>query len=148
MWLMIAGAAVSAISAYQQGQAAKKAGEYNAAIAMQNTKMARDQAAARAKQTDRMNRLRLGSIRASQGASGGAQDEGSVLDVLGDAAVQGELERQNVLYQGEVEARGHENQAQLARMGAKSAGKAGIMSAGSALLGGASSAYGGMTRTA
>jgi hypothetical protein len=69
-------------------------------------------------------------------------NEGSVLDVLGDTAAQGELEKQNILYQGEQRARGFNNTAALDTFSGKQAQRSSYMKAGSELLsGGANAAY-------
>lgn len=156
---MIAGAAISAVGAIQQGKAAKAAADFNAqvsrnnaTIAQQDAQLEREQAQRDAYQVDRETRLRLGSITAQQGHAGGAQ-AGSVLDILGDSAAQGELEKQDVIYQGELRARSHlnrasgfQNQAGLDVMQGRSARKASTLRAGSTLLQGASSAYSGFRR--
>ena len=140
--MSIAGTAVAVYGVYQQGQAQKSAAEYNAKLAQQNAIVARQQADLRARQQDRLNRMRLGTIRATQGAAGGAQDEGSVLDIVADNAMQGELQRQEIVYEGELKARGFSATAALDIMQGKAAAKAGAIGAGSALLGGASKSYG------
>lgn len=140
-FIMIASAVIGAVSAIQQGQAAKAAANYNSAIAEQNAELSRKQAAANAQQQDRENYLRMGAIRAAQGHSGGAGDAGSVLDVIGDVAMQGELQRQNILYQGELQARGYGNTAGLERSQGRNAVTSSYFKAGSALLQGASSYY-------
>jgi len=137
-----AGAAViGAVNAIQQGRAAKAAADFNATINMQNAEIARSDAAGQAVQIERENALRLGAIRAAQGKSGGAADSGSVLDVLGDQAAQGELERQYAVYQGEQRARGFVNTANLDTASGKAAQKAGYMKAGAELLSGGAKAY-------
>lgn len=143
--IMVAAAAVAAYSAYQQGQAAKKAANFNAAVQRQNAQATLTQSRANAAQVQRENILRLGAIRASQGASGGT-GEGSVLDVISDVAAQGELERQNTLYRGELAARGNINTATLDVFEGKAAERAGTLRAGSELLGGAAGAAGAYTR--
>lgn len=145
-FLMIASAAMSAVSAMQQGQAAKSAANYNAQINLQNATITRQQAAQQAAQQDRENYLRLGAIRAAQGATGGRGDAGSVLDVLADAASQGELERQNILYQGELAARGYTNTAQLDTFSGANAARSGYLKAGSELLAGAANSYNAYSR--
>lgn len=135
-FLMVAGSVMSAIGAIQQGQAAKSAGEYNATIAMQNSQIARQNAQDKAAQSDRETYLRLGSIRANQGASGGASGEGSVLDVIGDVAAQSELEKQQIIYQGELQARGFQNDAELESFSGKTKQNASYWKAGSELLSG------------
>ena len=135
------GTVVSVISALSQGSSASAAANYNAQVNAQNAVIARQQAEAQARQIERENYLRLGAIRANQGASGGAGDEGSVLDVLGDVAAQGELERQQALYQGELKARGYTNSATLDRYSASTASTSGYLKAGSELLGGGIRTY-------
>lgn len=137
-YLMVAGSVMSAIGAIQQGQAAKSAAEYNATIAMQNAEIARSNARAKAQQQERETYLRLGSIRANQGASGGTANEGSVLDVIGDVAAQSELEKQQIIYQGELQARGFQNEATLETFAGDTKQTAGYWKAGSELLSGAS----------
>lgn len=141
-YLLAASAAVSAIGAIQQGQAAKSAANYNATLEQMNARAARQDAADQAAQVDRENYLRLGAIRANQGKSGGAAGEGSVLDILSDAASQGELERQYVLKAGERKAFGHEASANLDRAQGRNAQTGSYLKAGSELLsGGANYAY-------
>jgi hypothetical protein len=139
-YIMAASAAVAAVGAIQQGKAAKAAADYNANISIQNAQIARADAAAMAKQQDRENYMRLGAIRAAQGKSGGEIGEGSVLDVLGDVAAQGEMEKQNIIYQGEQRARGFTNTATLDTFSGRQAQKSGYLKAGSELLGGAANA--------
>lgn len=141
-FLQIAGAVISAIGALQQGQAAKAASDYNAQIAQQNAQIARQNAADQARQVDRENYLRLGAIKAAAGASGGDTGQGSVLDVLADTAAQGELEKQQTLYRGELAARGYANTATLDTFSGETARTGSYFKAGSELLGGGVKAYG------
>lgn len=140
--MMGAATAVGAAGAIQQGKATKAAAEYNATISAQNAEISRADAATQAQQIDRENYLRLGAIRTAQGKSGGAQGEGSVLDVLGDVAAQGELDKQYALYQGEQRARGFTNTATLDTFRGRQAQKAGYLKAGTELLSGGAKAYG------
>lgn len=140
-YVMAAAAAVSAYSAVRQGQAAKAAATFNETVDKQNADIARANAQAQAKQQDRENFLRLGAIRAAQGKNGGAAGEGSVLDIIGDVAAQGELEKQNILYQGELQARGYGNTATLDRFQGKNALTSSYYKASSDLLEGGSQAY-------
>lgn len=146
MILMLAGTAVAVYGTYQQAQAQKKSADYSARVAEQNALLARQQAQLRAGQQDRLNRLRLGSIRAAAGAAGGVASEGSVIDIIADQAVQNELQKQEMIYEGELKARGFESQAELSRMGGEAAIQAGKVGAGSALLGGATQSYGMLKR--
>lgn len=134
---MIAGTAMSAISSIQQGQAAQQAGQYNAAIAQQNAAASRQQAEANAAAQQRKARMQIGAMRAGYGASG-VGIEGSPLDVIESSATLAELDRQNILYGGEMKSTGYESTAGLELMRGSAAETQGLMSAGSTLL----SAYG------
>lgn len=149
--LSIAGTALSAYGAYRQGKAAERslamqgpgidfglqgflqqlqaqqmqhqatiaAAQFNARVSMQDAAIARDQAIAEAKQITRSNLLRLGSLRAAAGASGVTTN--SFTDVIGDLVTQGELERQQALYIGDLKVRGHQIDAHLEGLRARAA---------------------------
>jgi len=140
-YLVAASAVVSAVSAIRQGNAADAAAQFNARVAEQNAEASRAQARQQAQQIDRENYMRLGAIRAAQGKSGGEAGQGSVLDVLGDVAAQGELEKQNAIYGGEMAARGYTNTANLERTSGGTALMGGYMKAGSELLSGGFNSY-------
>lgn len=144
--LQIIGTAVSVIGALQQGQAARSAAQYNAQVAAQNADIARSEAQMQAQQSARENYLRLGAIRAAQGHAGGTGSSGSVLDVLADTAAQGELEKQNILYSGELKARGYQNTASLDEFSARSASTGSYLRAGTELLSGAANYYRGQEK--
>lgn len=83
--------AVSAISAYSQGQAQANAAEYNAQVGEINKGMAlRDQS--------RQSQLSMGRARAAYGASGVQLGTGSPLDVLADAASQSEYDKLKIRF--------------------------------------------------
>lgn len=154
-------------AAKAQKEATIKAAKIEGAFARENAEFTRENgqiilslAAQEAAQSDRASRLRLGSIRAAAGASGGRLHSGSIVDIISDTAAQGELEKQNILFRGrlglreeEQKAKGFDVQvqlqdirieaaekgAELAKSAAKSAGGFGVASA---LLGGASGLIG------
>ena len=134
-------AAVGAYSAIRQGQAAKGAANYNAAIAEQNAKRAKQQSDLLAEQSQRETYLRLGTIKANAAKNGGTSDQGSVLDIIGDSAAQGELQRQSIIRAGSYKAGDYNNTATLDSYQAHFAGQSGDIGAASSLLGGASTAY-------
>ena len=140
-FLQAAGAVIGVIGALQQGQAQKNAANFNAAVAAQNAQLSRDEAAAAARQQDRETYLRLGAVRAAQGHSGGTGDAGSVLDIIGDSAAQSELEKQNILYRGELKARGYTNTATLDTISGQNAVTSSYYKAGSELLSGGVGVY-------
>jgi len=132
--------AVGVIGAIRQGRAAKRAHEYNASIATRNANIARDQATAEANRISRINHLRVGSIIAKIGGAG-IRQEGSAIEVLGDIVTQGELDKQNAIYAGELRAIGFTDTANLERSRGDEAVTASYFKAGSALLSGASQGY-------
>lgn len=135
--LSLVGTAFSVIGALNQGQQAKNAAEYNAAVARNNAIASRQQATVAAEAQARKSRAQLGSMRAAYGASGVSM-EGSPLDVLESSAAMAELDRQNILYSGELKAGGYESTAGLELMRGDAAETGSYFSAGSALLSGAS----------
>lgn len=145
-FLQIAGTIFSAVSAISQGMNANAAGQRNAQINQQNAVIAHQNADAQNVQNQHDNYMRLGAIRANQGKSGGTGDSGSVLDVLGDVAAQGELDKQYTTYQADLQARGYINTANLDSASGSNALKTGVFKAGSELLSGGSDYYMGRSR--
>lgn len=142
--MTIVSLAFSAMSAISQGRQQKNAADYNAAVANNNAIAARQQAAANAQAQARESRRRIGTARAGYGASGVAL-EGSPLDIIEQSAMEAELDRQNILYAGDLKAQGYESTATLERSKGKNAMSSAYFKAGSSLLSSASS-YG-MNRT-
>jgi len=138
---VIAAAGLSAIGQIQAGAAQSRAAKYNSALDEQNAAVSRSQAAADADIQKRESYRRMGAIRAAYGAAG-ITTEGSPLDVLTNSAEMAELDRQNIIYKGEVRATGYENDAALERARGKAAMTAGYFGAASSLLKGGAGAAG------
>ena len=135
------GGLASAVGAIQQGQAASAAASANAQIAQRNATLARATAAQDAAAQDRQNRQRLGAIAANIGASGVAA-AGTPIDILAESARQGELDKQTILFRGELRALGFQDNAALERNRGANARRTGFFRAGSALLSAGSSVAG------
>jgi hypothetical protein len=133
------GTGISVIGALNQGQQAKNAAQFNAQQAQNNALASRQQAEANAAAQQRAARLKLGSMRAAYGASGITM-EGSAMDVLEASAATAELDRQNILYGGELKSGGYQSTAGLELMRGENAETGSYFSAGSALLSGAAKA--------
>lgn len=140
-FIVAAAAVVGAGAAIQQGETAKAAANYNVKVNQQNAQIAKQQAEDLAVQHDRETFMRLGQIRTAQGKSGGSGTEGSVLDVIGDAAAQSELEKQYIKYRGALGERQFNNTAGLDAFAGERQQTAGYMKAGSELLYGAGNYY-------
>ena len=138
--MQAAGTALSVFGSLQSGKASKQAAEFNEKINRQNAELALVEARDNARIVDRQNYLLRGSIVAAAGASGGKQD-GSVLDVIADAAAQGELEKQMILYRGQLKARGYTNTAALDEYGGEVAQTGSYLKAGAELLSGGVNTY-------
>jgi len=130
---MYVSAGIAAYSAIQQGKAASAAAHFNAMTQKSEAAQSRSEALAQSIQQQRETVLRLGAARAAAGATGGT-GEGSALDLIGDIASQGELERQWIIYQGESRARGFERTAELDIMQGRAAMDAGIARGAGAAL--------------
>lgn len=101
----------------KQNEANKEAGQYNAAINMQNAELARQQGLVQAENQARDAKRTVGSMVANYGASGVQTDVGSPLDVLADSARMATLDNLTIKYNAEMQARSYEQQAQLNLMG-------------------------------
>lgn len=119
---------ISAGGALATGASTEAAGNANAAANEQSASVTRDQSRADLL-IKRNQNLRLASeTRATYGASGLAFD-GSALDYFEDQAADMELDARLTTYAGSVKAGGYQRQAQLDRMGAKSARSASYIGA-------------------
>lgn len=152
--LTVASTAMSVVGAIQQGNAQEaqykaqaQAQDYNAKISENQAIAANQQSAAREDAERRQRRIALGSARASMSQSG-LTDSGSVMDMFDQSSINSELDVLNTRYEGQLQARGFNEQATLDRYGAanaranaSAASSAKWINAGSALISGASSGY-------
>jgi len=131
----VAGGAVAAYSAVEQGKAADEAAQFNADMAERDAQIRLDQAAYEARQVERRNRLMAGKQQAAAGKSG--TFGGSFQDIVYDSLVQGELDRMAALYTGAVVADSRVAEAGLSRWEGANARHFSYFRAGSSLLAGA-----------
>jgi len=137
----IASAAIGAVGSMYQGRAQASADTFNAQVAENNARSAREMARADLEQKAREQQKHFGAVRAAYGASGIAFD-GSALDVFEDQLLDAELDKRMITYKGELRARGFEDEAKLRRMSAKSASTAGFIGALSSFARAGASYYG------
>lgn len=147
--LMIAGTAIQAIGAIQQGnaqaaqyQAQAQGQEYNARVSRSQAEAAGQQWSAREDAQRRQARQILGKQLAAT-AQSGVNLNGSAADIFRESMVNAEQDALNIRYEGEMTRTGLLNQAQLSdyeasafRSAAKSARRAGYMSAAAAIASG------------
>lgn len=150
----VAGGAIGAYGSYEQGQAAKSAANYNAQVATENSQVAKQNANIAGQAGDQQagikeleNRVKLGSIKANQGASGVDINSGSAVKVQQSAAELGALDaltiRSNATktaYGYEVQGQNETAQAQLDKYSGQTAQEAGNIGAASTFLGGVGNA--------
>ena len=144
--MMVAGAALSAYGAIQQGQQAKAVANYNAQLRTRDSSVALDQAAQEAQQVRWAGQRAQGTLLAGYGASG-VTSEGSPMDVLGASAAQAKLDEQTVLYRGTLKATGYQSDAALNRVQGENAVQQSQLQAASYLVSGAGQAGVGYART-
>lgn len=136
----IAGTALSAYGAIQQGQAAKSAGRYNEIVQKQQADQAMNIAGQKASNESVKTRQRVAAARAGA-IQNGFETDGSVGDILRTVETQGALEGLTAMWEGGVRAQGLRSSAELSRASGDNAETAGYIGAGSSLLSGFSKMY-------
>jgi hypothetical protein len=150
-----AGAGIAAAGAIQQGQAAKRMGDYNARIAANNSKIQKNNAVAAQQQAglEADRKRRIGKIVAgkqrSAATKSGVTFSGSVEDVMIDSSINVEIDALTDLYKGNLSSQDYINRSQsasaegqLARMQGRAAKTSSYYQAGGSILSGAGSAAG------
>ncbi|MBS4046572.1 MAG: hypothetical protein KG075_09550 [Alphaproteobacteria bacterium] len=117
-FIMMAATAMKAIGTANQLRGEARASKQNAELADQQALISRQQADADAVLQQRRARKVIGNMRANYGASGLTM-EGSPLDVLEESVSNAEMDRQTILYRGNLRAMGFENTAAQYRARAK-----------------------------
>lgn len=135
--ISIAASALGAYASYESGRQQKKAGEAQARYYEQQAEQERYAAKVKAEQYKKEAERRMGIMRASYAASGVEIGEGTPLLMLMESAAEAAKDETRIKQGGELGAWGLLSEANLARMGGKSAYTSGLMGAGSTLLTGA-----------
>lgn len=138
----VVSAGTAVYSADTQRRAGNQQADYNAAVAEQDARAAKDKAEYDEKAHRENVRKILATQRALYGKSGLSM-EGSPLLVMEDTEKQGELDALAIRYGGDVASARSRSEANLARMTGRNnayAAKGGYIQAGSTLLSGAASA--------
>ena len=135
------GTAVRAAGSIAQGQAAKRAADYNAAVDKQQATQAREASNAEASDYKRQQGRDFASSIAASGASGVATT-GSPLMVDEATVREIALGASRLSYKGAVDSNRFLNQAQLDKMSGKASQTAGYIGAGTSLLNGFGNAAG------
>ncbi len=141
--LAVAGQAFSAFGAAQEGQDTGNALDSQARIQRRNAANAIIAAKQDAYKQSLMSAKQYGAAEASYAAGGVASNSGSVLGVLAASAANAELDRQNILYGGDIRALSYQNQASIDESNARRARDAGTEKALSFGIGAATKSYAG-----
>jgi hypothetical protein len=140
-WMSVASVAMGVVSAISSASQQRDSAKYNQQVAENQAISARQQAAANAETQKRSAAKKIGSMQAAYGASG-VSTEGSALDILEESARNAEMDRQNIIYGGELRAMGSEGTAILEGSRASNAMSSGYLSAAGTLFKGVSSMSG------
>lgn len=138
----LAGAGIAAYSAVQQGNAAKAANDYNAAVARNNALQAKEAAAGNESTAARKASFVLGAQRAGAGAAGIDPNQGSPLSLMTDTAQQTTLDALRIKYGGDTQSAAYLNQGALDVASGRNAQAAGNLGGAATILGGAGRAFG------
>lgn len=138
--LSVVGAVASGIGTIMQGQAQSEAMKYNAQVQEIAARTAINQSAAKAQEIERKNRVRTSQMVAGAAGSGFSLT-GSVGDAIDYAGDLGTLDALTEVYNGQVEAVGHRNQAALDRFSAKNAMRAGLIGGVTGIIGGVGKSF-------
>ena len=137
----VAGAGVSAVSAYQQGETAKKAADTNTANQNATAISVENQGAQEsADQLMKAKRIEASQV-AAAGAGGVSPSSGTPLAMEGQTAEFGELDALRIINNASRSAWGLQTQADITSYEGSQQQQASYLNAGSSLLGGMSNAY-------
>lgn len=150
----VGSAVVGGVGAYESGQATKASDKFNAAIASENSTIAKTNAGwasaageEKAAMSEQKTRATVGAIKSNEAASGVDVNKGSPVDVRSSASELGELDaitiRSNAAreaYGYQVKSASEKAQSDLDIAGGENAATAGDINAVSTVLGGAGSA--------
>lgn len=135
----VAATAVAAGSAYAQGQAQKKAADYNAQMEQYNAEIQARQGQEDAANIESQGEIIQGKARAAAAASG--LSGGSSLDIQYNDLVKNDQDALAAKYRGTIGAYNATSQSTLDSMNASNAQTQGLLGTGGALLSGAGKVY-------
>ena len=125
---------LGAVGAISQGAQTAATLRYQAQVQRNNADEALTAASLNANRQSIQAAKLIGAAKAGYGASGVSADSGSVMSVIAASAANAELDRQNILYGGEIRSINSMNQAHMDEIGATSAVNASYLNAATNLL--------------
>jgi hypothetical protein len=142
----IAGGSASAANAQEVGNAQAEADYYNEEVANQNALAAQQAAAANAAQQQTKNNVQMGALVSGMAANGGVVNSGTNAQLQDNQTAQGSLAKQNIIYQGNVQAWNFHNQATMDNFAGQQAIAAGQNTANSTMMTSAFQGIGGAAK--
>lgn len=136
--LSVAATGLSALGQIRSAQAAAQTADANAATARVNAGMQLNAAEAEAARIERTTQRRVATARNEFGATGIDTSSGSPLDVMGDMAAEGALDKQIARWRGSTQAAGSQTVAAQQDAARGNAMLAGTLGATTSILTGAS----------
>lgn len=130
------GMGFSTFGALVQGQQTANQLNYDATVQTNNANLALSSAAANAAKQSMAATRMMGTMSTGFAANGVSQTSGGVQAAMASSAANAELDRQDILFGGQVKAVNYQNQASLDRVGASNAVKASYFNALSDVIGG------------
>lgn len=135
----VAGAGLSAYGAIEGGKAAQEAADAEALWMQRRAEEERGAASAAAAAKDKQTKLLMSRQLAVAAASGGGASDPTVVDLMAEAAGEGNVQARGAMWEGQNRAEGLTYQAALKRMEGQEAVRASYIKAGSSILSGMSS---------
>lgn len=126
--LSVGGSALSAVGAYQTGQAQKSEMNLEAQQESQNANAAAAAGEANSKEAQMQEELAISSTMNNAAAGGGTQDP-SVVGIIGNLETQGYMNQKNIIYNAQTQSTADQNKAIMDRFQGKQSADAGDISA-------------------
>jgi hypothetical protein len=134
--LSAVGTGLSIYGSILKGQQQSQALQYRSTVEEQNATSAMTAAVLNANKQQMQFAKMQGQDIANYGASGVSGESGSVLDTLASNAKASEMDKQSILYGGQIKAVNYQNQASIDKTQAGQALTAGYINAAASLFGG------------
>tara|TARA_R110000851_G_scaffold9579_1_gene35531 strand:- start:2663 stop:3094 length:432 start_codon:yes stop_codon:yes gene_type:complete len=138
---MVAGAAIGAMGAIQEGNAAEAAGKFTARQQQRNAKNSMAEGIRKATEIQRMGDRAQSDASAAMAAGGGVTDDVGAIKTLSDIQAVTDYNALSAIYEGDLKADTQNMQADMDRMAGKQAQQASRFKAASTVLSAGSKAY-------
>jgi hypothetical protein len=139
--LMLAGVGMQAYGQYQAGQEAAATAKYNQQVKEREAQAAEQRAMVESRKQAQAAARKMSEIRAGLGASGAITTAGAPLSIVGEQALQSELENLEIGYEGLQEGTKLRAEGEMIRREGRAARSAARIGAGATLLTGFGTAF-------